>query len=63
MNQRQPKGNNYNSNRHLMSHFVLRSCCRASVSHIVSGKGVVDVASRAPRDEGRSYLCRPFDVS
>ena len=34
---------------------LLRLCCRASVSH--SGKGTLDVASRAPRDEG---LFGPF---
>ena len=36
----------------------LHLCCRASVSH--SAKGALDVASRAPRDEGRSCRCRPF---
>ena len=40
---------------------LLRLCCRTSVSH--SGKGTSDVASRAPRDGGRSCRCRPFDVS
>ena len=35
----------------------LRLCCRASVCH--SGKGTLDVASGAPRDEGRSCRCRP----
>ena len=37
---------------------LLRSCCRASVSH--NGKGSLDVAFRAP---GRSCRCRPFDIS
>ena len=32
---------------------LLRLCCRASVSH--SGRSTLDVASRAPRDEDRSY--------
>ena len=40
---------------------LLRPCCRASVSY--SGKGTLDMASRAPRDEGRSCRCRPLDVS
>ena len=58
--QHRSKGNNYNLSRDLMQHnFGL--CCRASVSH--SGQGTLDVASRAPRDEGRSCRCRPFDVS
>ena len=35
-----------------------RLCCRASFCH--SGKGTLDVASRGPRDEGRSCRCRPF---
>ena len=33
---------------------LLRLCCRASVCH--TGKGILDVAFRVPRDEGRS--CR-----
>ena len=42
---------------------LLPLCCRASVSH--SGQGILDVAPslRAPRDEGRSCRCRPFDLS
>ena len=36
-------------------------CCRASACH--SGKGTIDVASGAPKDEGRSCRCRPFGVS
>ena len=40
---------------------LLRLCGPASVSHC--GKGTSDVASRAPRDEGRSCRCRPFDFS
>ena len=34
-------------------------CCRASVCH--SAKYTLDVASRAPRDEGRSCRCRRFE--
>ena len=39
----------------------LRLCYRASACH--SGKGILDVASRVPRDEGRSCCCRPFEGS
>ena len=60
-NQLRPKGNNNNSKLTSDAISLSRLCCRASVSH--SGKGTLDVASRAPRDAGRSCRCHPFGVS
>ena len=39
----------------------LKLCGRASVCR--SGKGALNVAFRAPRDEGRSFRRRAFEVS
>ena len=55
-----PKGNNYNSNGHLVRHHYCANVVGGRASVWWSGKGAADVASIAPRDEGRSCCCRPF---
>ena len=49
--QRQPKGQKLQLKQTSDATSLLLLCCRTSVSHC--GKGNLDVASRAPRDEGR----------
>ena len=47
--QHQPKGNNCNRNGHLMQHLHSAWVVRLLLAAV--GKGALDVASRAPRDE------------
>ena len=58
LTQHQLKGDIYNSNRHLTQHL----CCVCVVVFlsVKLEKSTLDVASRAPKDEGRSGHCRPF---
>ena len=56
----QPKRNNDNSNRYLMQH--LYCACVVALLSATVGKGISDVASRAPRDENRSSRCRALEV-
>ena len=56
--QSQRKGNGYNSNRHLMQHLSF-PCVVVLLSWMWCISNL-DVASRAPRDEGRGWSLSPF---